>query len=359
MDFLYELGLFAAQTALIVLAIIAVVLTAVMSSTHRGRGTDEGYIEVRSINDRFDSYANAIRELSDTEHMAKARAKLDKKAEKAKTKSEKARIKAASKQATEPSALESDRPRTFVLNFDGDVMASQVDALREEISAVLPNVQEGDEVVLRLESPGGVVHGYGLAASQLSRIKAAGVTLIIAIDKVAASGGYMMACVGDRIIAAPFAVIGSIGVVAQMPNFHRLLKKNDVDIEQFTAGEYKRTITMFAENTDKGRRKFESELEDTHDLFKRFVGDNRQTVDIDKVSTGEVWYGKQAIDVGLIDAISTSDAYLQESAADRDLIEVRYRQKQKLAEKLGVAMESSIDWMVMRAWKRLSDTRFL
>ena len=157
MDFLYELGLFAAQTALIVLAIIAVVLTAVMSSTHRGRGSDEGYIEVRSINDRFDSYANAIRELSDTEHMAKARAKLDKKAEKAKTKSDKARIKAASKQATEPSALESDRPRTFVLNFDGDMMASQLDALREEISAVLPNVQEGDEVVLRLESPGGVV----------------------------------------------------------------------------------------------------------------------------------------------------------------------------------------------------------
>ena len=358
MEFLYELGLFAAQTLLIVIAVIAVIMVIAASAGQKNKGTEEGYIEVKSINERFDGYTSAIRELSDTEAIAKARAKLDKKTQKEKSKAEKVRAKEVARAADE-TGIGSERPRTFVLSFEGDMMASQVEALREEISAVLPNAEAGDEVLLRLESPGGVVHGYGLAASQLSRIKEAGVTLIIAVDKIAASGGYMMACVGDRILAAPFAVLGSIGVVAQMPNFHRLLKKNDVDVEQFTAGEFKRTITMFAENTDKGRRKFESELEDTHGLFKQFVSDNRHGIDIEKISTGEVWYGQQAIDVGLIDEISTSDGYLQRSAKDRDLIEVRYKRKQKLAEKMGFAAEATADRLFLRLWKRVNDARFL
>ena len=359
MEFLYELGLFATQTLLIVLGIIAIILVIAASAGQKNKGADEGFIEVRSINDRFDRYTAAIRELSDTEELAKERTKLDKKAEKERAKADKARAKDVIKAAEKTSDIKSERPRTFVLSFEGDMMASQVEALREEISAVLPNAQACDEILLRLESPGGVVHGYGLAASQLSRVKDAGVTLVIAVDKVAASGGYMMACVGDRILAAPFAVLGSIGVVAQMPNFHRLLKKNDVDIEQFTAGEFKRTITMFAENTDKGRRKFESELEETHDLFKQFVSDNRQGIDIDKISTGEIWYGQQAIDVGLADEISTSDGYLQRMAKDRDLIEVRYKRKQKWVEKMGFAAEAAADRLLLRIWKRVNDTRFL
>lgn len=359
MEFLYEIGLFATQTLLIVVAIIAVILVIAASTGQKNKTADEGYIEVRSINDRFDAYNATIRELSDTEQTSKLRAKLEKKADKERAKSDKARAKAASKTATDALEITSDRPRTFILDFEGDTMASQVDALREEISAVLPNAQAGDDVLLRLESPGGVVHGYGLAASQLTRIRDAGVNLVIAVDKVAASGGYMMACVGDRIIAAPFAVLGSIGVVAQLPNFHRLLKKNDVDVEQFTAGEFKRTVTMFAENTDKGRRKFESELEDTHDLFKQFVLENRQALDIDKVSTGEVWYGRQAVDVGLIDGITTSDAYLLQIAEDRELIEVRYKRKQRLAERIGVGAEAVADRLALRVWRRISDRRFL
>ena len=208
MEFLYEIGLFATQTLLIVVAIIAVILVIAASAGQKNKTADEGYIEVRSINDRFDAYNATIRELSDTEQTSKLRAKLEKKADKERAKSDKARAKAASKTATDALEITSDKPRTFILDFEGDTMASQVDALREEISAVLPNAQAGDDVLLRLESPGGVVHGYGLAASQLTRIRAAGVNLVIAVDKVAASGGYMMACVGDRIIAAPFAVLG-------------------------------------------------------------------------------------------------------------------------------------------------------
>src|SRR5699024_4687864 len=133
------------------------------------------------------------------------------------------------------------KPRLFVLNFDGDVRATGVRDLREEISAVLQVARKEDEVLLRLESPGGVVNGYGLAASQLTRVRQHGIKLTIAVDKVAASGGYMMACVGDRIVAAPFAIVGSIGVVGQVPNFNRWLKERDVDFEMHTAGNYKRT----------------------------------------------------------------------------------------------------------------------
>lgn len=359
MEFLYELGLFAAQTLLIVVAVVAIVLVIAGVAGQKNRSPDEGYIEVKSVNDRFDVYTGAIRDLAETEEASKLREKHEKKSAKAKAKAEKARLKAAKKEATDSVTVVSERPRTFVLDFEGDVMASQVDALREEISAILPNVQEGDEVVLRLESPGGVVHGYGLAASQLSRIKDAGVTLVIAVDKVAASGGYMMACVGDRILAAPFAILGSIGVVAQLPNFHRLLKKNDVDFEQFTAGEYKRTVTMFGENTDKGRRKFENELEETHGLFKQFVSANRPSVDVGKVATGEVWYGSQALSEGLIDAISTSDSYLLSQAVDRDVFEVRYRRKQKLAERMGFAAELMVDRFLLKAWQRLTESRYL
>lgn len=358
MEFLYELGLFAAQTLLIVVAIVAIVLVIAGAAGQKSKSPDEGYIEVKSINDRFDAYTAAIRDLSETDEASKLRAKHEKKSAKAEAKAEKARLKATAKDATENIAITSARPRTYVLDFEGDVMASQVDALREEISAILPNVQEGDEVVLRLESPGGVVHGYGLAASQLSRIKDAGVTLVIAVDKVAASGGYMMACVADRILAAPFAILGSIGVVAQLPNFHRLLKKNDVDFEQFTAGEYKRTVTMFGENTDKGRRKFENELEETHGLFKQFVAANRPTVDVDKVATGEVWYGSQALEEGLIDVISTSDSYLQSQTGERDLYEVHYRRKQKLAERMGFAAELTVDRLITRVWQRLTESRY-
>ena len=354
MEFVYELGLFTAQ--LVVVAVVIVVSLLLIVAANKGRrGQEEGYIEVRSINDRYEAYVNAIREITEDEHAAKARAKRDKQSAKADQKAAKKKAKSLAKgeEGTDPNS----KPRIFVLTFEGDVNASQTETLREEISAVLPEATSNDTVLIRLESPGGVVHGYGLAASQLQRIKDAGVELIVAVDKVAASGGYMMACVGSKILAAPFAIIGSVGVVAQLPNFHRLLKKNDIDFETFTAGEFKRTVTIFGENTDKGRRKFESELEETHQLFKSFVSTHRPNLDIDHIATGEIWYGQQAIDNGLIDEVMTSDAYLQANSDSSDLVEVRYRQKQKLAEKLGVGAENMVDRMVTRLWKRLNESK--
>jgi serine protease SohB len=239
-----------------------------------------------------------------------------------------------------------------VLSFKGDLKASATDNLREEISAVLLQAGKGDEILVKVESPGGLVHGYGLASSQLQRIRDTEVPLTIAVDKVAASGGYMMACVAHRIIAAPFAVLGSIGVLAQLPNFHRLLQKSNIDFELLTAGEYKRTLTMFGENTDKGREKFVEELEETHTLFKSFVSANRPELDIAKVATGEIWYGQNAIDVGLIDEIKTSDAFVQERLEDWDIYEVRFIHKKNWQEKLGMAAEGALERSFLKIWQR-------
>jgi serine protease SohB len=238
------------------------------------------------------------------------------------------------KRKAEKSASAIPRRRVFALTFDGDLQATRVASLREEISAILQVVRDDDEVLLRLESGGGVVHGYGLAASQLARLRERRIKLTVSIDKIAASGGYMMACVADRILAAPFAVVGSIGVVAQLPNFNRLLKKHNVDFELHTAGEYKRTLTLFGENTPEGRAKFQEELDDAHALFKSFVAANRPALDIEKIATGEHWFGARALALKLVDELKTSDDYLLDRSRDADVFEIEYKPRQSLADRV-------------------------
>jgi len=353
MEFFQEIGLFLAEAVILVTAIIVVII-AIAAASQRRKGGEEGYIEVRRLNDRYTAFHDAVR--SFTEH-----AETRKVREKAEKKSAKAEQKQARQQAKEEAGNEDGKQgdgRLFVLRFQGDIRASETESLREEISAIAPELRAGDEVLLCLESPGGMVHSYGLAASQLHRIRATGASLTVAVDKVAASGGYMMACVADRIISAPFAVIGSIGVVAQLPNFHRLLKKNDVDFELLTAGKYKRTLTMFGENTDDGRAKFVEDLEDTYDLFKDFVVLNRPVVDIEAVATGEIWYGQRALDQNLVDELSTSDAYLQTRLGEIEAFEVRYVPKKSWQEKFGMAAEAGIERTFLRLWQQ-GASRFL
>ena len=227
------------------------------------------------------------------------------------------------------------KKRIYVLNFHGDIRASAVSALREEITAILTVADEDDEVFVRLESGGGVVHGYGLAASQLMRLREKNIHLTVAVDKVAASGGYMMACVGTHIIAAPFSIIGSIGVIAQIPNFNKVLKKHDIEYDQFTAGEFKRTVTMFGENTDEARAKFHEEIEDIHLLFKDFITTNRPNIDIVKVATGESWPGTRALENNLVDELKTSDDYLLENSKTTDIFEISYVAKKISYGKIG------------------------
>jgi serine protease SohB len=231
------------------------------------------------------------------------------------------------------------RKRVFVLDFRGDIRASATASLREEVSAVLAVAGQGDEVLVRLENAGGLVHEHGLAASQLVRIKERGIPLTVSVDKVAASGGYLMACVADRIIAAPFAIVGSIGVLAQVPNFRRLLDERGVTVEQVKAGRYKRTVSMFGEVTDEDRDKLREELEEVHALFQAMVAKYRPALDMERVATGEYWYGSRALQLGLVDEIGTSDDWLARLVDTADAWRVEWRGHKRLMEKLAAAME--------------------
>ncbi len=344
MEFLNEYGLFLAKSVTVVIA-VAVIVGILASLGQKSKKHEKGHIEVVSLNETVGSMSDALADVLEPADTRKATLKAKKKTDKSEAKAEKKALKMGSGPAI--------KKRVFVLDFHGDLRASAVESFREEITTVLAQASNDDEVVVRLESGGGMVPGYGLAASQLDRIKKKKIPLTVCIDKVAASGGYMMACVADQILAAPFAVIGSIGVVAQIPNVHRLLKKHDVDIELMTAGKYKRTLTMLGENTDEGREKFREELEDTHDLFKAFVGEHRPGLDIEAIATGEVWYGAPAVKKGLVDDTKTSDEYLTDQLDNADVYTVSYVHKKSLPEKFGFALEDSGDRFLMRWLRRL------
>lgn len=326
-EFLLQYGLFFAKAVTWVAAIFLVAAIAANFVHHlRAQATD--HLEARNLNLRFRDLADSVKHVLLSPDQWKRELKAHKAEDKARARSHKGGAAAAPL-----------RPRVFVLDFHGDLTASPVASLREEISAVLQVAGAGDEVVLRLESEGGVVHGYGLAASQLRRLRDKGLKLTVAVDKVAASGGYLMACVADRILAAPFAIVGSIGVVGQLPNFNRLLKKHEIDYELHTAGEHKRTLTVFGENTEAGRAKFRETLEDAHALFKSFIVENRPQVPIDEVATGDHWFGTRALALKLVDELKTSDDYLLERAAACDLYELRYKRHRGVVERVAGSLQ--------------------
>ncbi len=340
-DILMQYGLFLAKAVTIVMT-IAIIIILGMSLSKRGRLQEK--LEVNNLNQKYDLMALALK-----------RSVLSRKHYKQEAKAEKARQKAEKKAKKEPDG----RKRIFVLNFRGDIKASEVASLREEITTVLTMATRKDEVLVRLENAGGLVHEHGLAASQLLRIKDRKIPLTVAVDKVAASGGYLMACVANRIIAAPFAIVGSIGVLAQVPNFHRLLNKHGVDFEQIKAGEFKRTVTVFGKNTDKDRKKLKEEVEDTHELFKSFVAENRPDLDIKRVATGEHWYGTRALELKLINNVQTSDDYLLAASKNADLYEVTYTTRKTFSEKLVANIQSVIDNVLLSWWQRAERGRVM
>lgn len=319
MEFFSEYGLFVLKALTLVAAIAAAAVVVVSAS--RSESSQSGSLQVDKLNEKYQEMANTLRQAmlskSDWKQIEKQQKKADK---------------AADKQSGE-----ADK-RIFVLNFKGDLRASGVESLRQEVTAVIAVARSEDEVVVCLENAGGAVQDHGLGASQLQRIKDRGVPLTVIVDKVAASGGYLMACIADRLIAAPFAIIGSIGVLAQLPNFHRFLEQRGVDFEQVTAGKYKRTLTMFGKNTEADREKTREELEDVHQLFKSAVSDHRPALDLERVATGEHWYGTRALELSLIDELGSSDDYLMQAAEQADIFAVTYKQREGLSGKLQSAL---------------------
>ncbi len=341
-ELLAEYGLFLAKIATVVIA-IAVVAVLIVNLAQRKR--HRGELRITNLSEQYKEMQEDVSVALLDSHQQK----LWHKAQKKKAKLEAKEAKAAAKQGRAPVKT---RPRVYVLDFKGSMDAHEVSSLREEITAVVTMAKPEDQVILRLESPGGVVHGYGLASSQLQRLRDKNIPLTVAVDKVAASGGYMMACVANKIVAAPFAILGSIGVVAQIPNFNRFLKSKDIDIELHTAGQYKRTLTLLGENTEEGRQKFREDLNETHDLFKEFVKRMRPTLNIDEVATGEHWYGMQAQEKGLVDEVGTSDELLLSLINEREVVSVRFMQRKKLMDRFTGSAAESVDRLLLRWWQR-------
>lgn len=344
-EFLMQYGLFAAKIITFV-AVVVVGVGFIIAMAASKVVKQQESLEIENINDKLEEFQDHIEAAIYSKDEYKVLRKERKKKERAENRARKARLKQGED--------EPFKPRLFVMAFDGDVHASEVENLREAITTILSVAKPMDEVLLLLESPGGIVHNYGLAASQLVRIKEKKIKLTIAVDLIAASGGYMMACVADQIIAAPFAVLGSIGVLAEVPNFYGLLKKHDIDIEHHTAGEYKTTLTMLAKNTDKGREKFQEELQDVHDLFKDFVIANRPQLDVAKIATGEAWYGTKALELGLVDIIKTSDDYIVEKADGSDIYEVSIQVQESLKDRLYNLVYKSSSSVLEKLWYRFT-----
>ncbi|ACQ92997.1 Peptidase S49 domain protein [Tolumonas auensis DSM 9187] len=330
MAFIYDYGLFAAKSITLVTVIALGVIT-IIAAIARNK-MRKGALDITDLSADYQK---------NKKHLIESL--LNKEQRKAFTKEQKKEAKEQKK-----NAAESTKSRLFLIDFKGGMDAREVSSLREEITAVLTMAKSDDEVLIRVESGGGVVHGYGLGASQLQRIRDQGLYLTVSIDKVAASGGYMMACVAQKIIAAPFAIVGSIGVVAQLPNFNRLLKKHDVDVELHTAGQFKRTLTIFGENDDKAREKFKAELETVHQQFKQFVSEHRPRMDMEQIATGEHWLAAEAKKLGLVDELRTSDDYLLSQFEQKQVIKVTYHNKKGLADRFSHAASLAVERAVYR-----------
>lgn len=329
MEFISNYGLFLAK-AVTILVFIWVVISLLASLALKPHEQDQ--VEIKSLNKKFGDLRLQMQKSLLSKKQAKQLAKENKKSSKKEKKSD-------------------AKPRVFVLNFVGNIKASAVKHLRKEITALLSVATPQDEVVVCLENAGGMVHEHGFASSQLERIKQRDIPLTVAVDKVAASGGYMMACVADKIIAAPFSIIGSIGVIAQIPNFNRLLEKHGVEYELIKAGDLKRTLTMFGKNTDEDRERFTEQMEETHTLFKDFVKGNRDQIDIQEIATGEHWLGIRALELKLVDELMTSDDYLMKKSETADVYEITHVAPKTLNEKIKGSAEAAYEKVLTTLWE--------
>lgn len=350
------------NVGVLLLLLFGLVLLIKLASMKKPDKDDPPELCFRRLNDRFEKdHQKLAKVLRDKPSLPRKARKLIKQAYKQELKRQQAKDEAKDDQLIEKvraslkagkkaeEVFTETRPNVYVLNFEGDLMAHAVEQLREEISFVLEIVTKGDEVVVRLNSPGGMVPQYGLAGAQLMRIRQAGVPLTACVDVVAASGGYLMAAVADKIVASPFAFLGSIGVVAGVPNLHRKLQKNEIDYYLFTAGKYKRTVTPLSEVTDEGKAKFVESLEQVHQAFKQHVGSHRAELNLEEVATGEYWLATEAKLRGLVDEIATSDEYLARLMKDRDVIEIKTKERRNVLGKLSAGVSAMKSWLRLEA----------
>ena len=309
-----ELFLFAIKAVIIVVSLLAVILIPLLAAQGKSfKDKQRKKLHFENLKEKLNSYTTELQgKILDKKKWKLYLKDLKKEAKKSKT----------------------AFPKSYVLEFVGDKMAVQTENLREEISLILKIAKPEDEVILLLESRGGSVAHYGLAASQLKRLRDGGISLTVCVDKVAASGGYLMACVGNKILSAPFAFIGSIGVLYGIPNIHDLLKKNLISYEELTAGKYKRTLTPFGKVTEEKKEKLQEQINLVHQQFQGFLKRYRSGLDFDKIATGEAWLGEEALKLGLVDGIQCGDDYIMSRFKTRDVYKVALKKDDSLMDKM-------------------------
>ncbi len=221
-------------------------------------------------------------------------------------------------------------PRLAVLRFQGlrDLNASGDQRLSEAIDEVLVNRDHFEEAVVIIDSPGGTTHGYGHAYALLERLSASGLKVTACIDRIGASGGYLMALPADRILAGPFAIVGSVGVVAGIPNVKRLLEEKGVSYRLFVAGDKKRVVHFADDDGPEVREYMDEKLAGIHTQFLQAVEKHRgDRVKLDEVRSGDHWSAEESVEkgLGLVDELQTSAEYLLERNREVALVMIERR----------------------------------
>lgn len=223
--------------------------------------------------------------------------------------------------------------KVAVLKFKGDIRASARFAFAKLVDEVVLNAREFKEVVVVVESPGGGVSEYGMLFAELERMRKCeeNFQLTVVVDTVAASGGYLMSLPAHKILAAPFAMVGSIGVVSFIPNIRELLEANKIKPRTFTAGDFKRTVTLTDEGDEKSAEQYKQQLALIHEQFKQALKKYRPQVELEKVATGEAWLASTTVEkeLQLVDGLNTSHALLLEMNQSFDLVEYSSKAERK------------------------------
>lgn len=227
---------------------------------------------------------------------------------------------------------------TAVLRFEGDTMATGRQDFARMVDEVLHNKERIQRVIVVVNSPGGGVSVYGQMFAGMERMRNAGVDVTACVDTYAASGGYLMSVPAQRIIAAPFAMVGSIGVVSEFMNFNKLLRRLGVEPMTITAGELKRTVTPLSEVTEENKAAYKAQLEAIHRQFIAVVKKYRE-VDADRVCTGNHWTAAESVELklNLVDGLATSQEYLFEANQTEDLVTISKLQNPYEKSVLGLA----------------------
>jgi len=175
-------------------------------------------------------------------------------------------------------------------------------------------------VIVHINSPGGTVAGSEELYESLIKVKAKK-PMVVVVDGLAASGGYIAAMASDRIVARQSAIVGSIGVIFQYPNVTELLKTIGVQVESIKSSPLKAAPSGYEPTSPEARAAVESIVRDSFDWFKGLVRDRRHLDDasLQKVSDGRVFTGRQAVELKLIDALGDEQAAIDWLAKEKSI----------------------------------------